>query len=236
MNDKLFWEKYFLTYDLLNEAIPYQKLMSDLIEALKVDKENLIFDAGSGTGNLCIRLRECGAKPIGFDFSERALSIHKKKDLYAEVIFGDLTTRLPFPDNYFDKVVSNNVLYTINIRYRLAVIKEFYRILKPNGNVVISNVHIGFNPLVILMDHLRQSMQIKGIMKTAIDFGKKIYAVVKICYYSLLLIRKDRNGEYAFMEKNEQKYLLSEAGFKNIAETLYTYSSQSYLDIGVKSE
>ena len=234
MDDKLFWEKYFLTYDILNEAIPYQKLMGDLIEALKVDKGNLIFDAGSGTGNLCIRLKECGSRPIGFDFSERAISIHKKKDQDAEVVFGDLTMNLPFRDNYFDKVVSNNVIYTINKSLRLAVIKEFYRILKPNGTVVIANVHTGFNPRVIFMDHLRQSKQIKGRWKTAIDFGKNGYAVLKMLYYSLLLIRKDRNWKFAFMEKDEQKYLLSEAGFKNVAETLYTYSNQSYLDVGVK--
>jgi ubiquinone/menaquinone biosynthesis C-methylase UbiE len=234
MDDKLFWEKYFLTYDILNEAIPYQKLMGDLIEALKVDKGNLIFDAGSGTGNLCIRLKECGSRPIGFDFSERAISIHKKKDQDAEVVFGDLTLNLPFRDNYFDKVVSNNVLYTINKTLRLVVMKEFYRILKPNGTVVIANVHTGFNPLVIFMDHLRQSKHIKGIWKTAIDFGRKSYAVWKMFYYSLLLIRKDRNWKFAFMEKDEQKYLLSEAGFKNVAETLYTYSNQSYLDVGVK--
>jgi len=234
MDDKLFWEKYFLTYDILNEAIPYQKLMADLIEALKVDKGNLIFDAGSGTGNLCIRLKECGSRPIGFDFSERAISIHKKKDQDAEVVFGDLTLNLPFPDNTFDKVVSNNVLYTINKSLRLVVIKEFYRILKPNGTVVIANVHTGFNPLVIFMDHLRQSKHIKGMLKTAIDFGRKCYAVWKMFYYSLLLIRKDRNWKFAFMEKDEQRYLLSEAGFKNVAETLFTYSNQSYLDVGVK--
>ena len=236
MDDKLFWEKYFLTYDTLNEAIPYQKLMGDLIEALKVDKGDLIFDAGSGTGNLCIRLRECGSQPIGFDFSERAISIHKKKDRNAEVIFGDLTRKLPFPDNYFDKIVSNNVLYTINKSLRLAVIKEFYRILKPNGTVVIANVHTGFNPLVIFMDHLRQSKKIKGIWKTAIDLGRNGYVLAKMFYHSLSLIMKDRNRKYAFMEKDEQKYLLSEACFKNVAETLYTYSNQSYLDAGVKQK
>ncbi len=91
-----FWENYFLTYDLLNEAIPYQELMKDLIRVLEVEKGDLIFDAGSGTGNLCILLKEYGAKPIGYDFSEKAINIHLMKDPDAEVYLGDLINKLPF--------------------------------------------------------------------------------------------------------------------------------------------
>ena len=234
MEDKLFWEKYFRTYDVLNEAIPYQKLMEDLIRACEAKKDDLIFDAGSGTGNLCIRLKEYGAKPVGYDFSEKAIEIHLAKDQDAEVYFGDLTQTLSFPDNYFDKIVSNNVLYTINKNIRLDVIKEFHRILKPNGKLVIANVHIGFNPLLILCDHLKQSMKIKGILKTASDLPGKIYAIAKMFYYSYSLITKVRKGKYAFMEEDEQRNLFLQAGFRNVANTIKTYSNQSYLDIGIK--
>ncbi len=64
MNNKVFWEKYFRTYDVLNKAIPYQKLMEDLIRVYEPKRGDLIFDAGSGTGNLCIRLKECGSKRV----------------------------------------------------------------------------------------------------------------------------------------------------------------------------
>ncbi len=234
MNNKVFWEKYFRTYDILNEAIPYQKLMGDLIKALNVDQGNLIFDAGSGTGNLCIRLKEYGSKPVGFDFSEKAINIHLGKDRDAEVYFGDLTNTLCFPDNYFDKVVSNNVLYTIDKNIRLNVIKEFYRIIKPNGKLVIANVHSGFNPLLIFYDHFKQSIEVKGILRTLIDLQRKAFAIGKMFYYSYRLIGKDRNGKYAFMEEDEQRNLLLQAGFRNVTDTIKTYSNQSYLDIGTK--
>jgi ubiquinone/menaquinone biosynthesis C-methylase UbiE len=234
MNNKVFWEKYFRTYDVLNEAIPYQKLMEDLIRACEAKREDLIFDAGSGTGNLCIRLKEYGSKPVGFDFSEKAIKIHLAKDQDAEVYFGDLTNTLSFPNNYFDKVVSNNVLYTINKNIRLDVIKELHRILKLNGKLVIANVHTGFNPLLIFCDHLKQSIKVKGILRTASDLPRKVCAIGKMFYYSYYLIRKDRNGKYAFMQEDEQRNLLLQAGFRNVTDTIKTYSNQSYLDIGIK--
>jgi ubiquinone/menaquinone biosynthesis C-methylase UbiE len=234
MDNKLFWEKYFRTYDVLNEAIPYQKLMEDLIRACDVKKDDLIFDAGSGTGNLCIRLKEYGSKPIGFDSSEKAINIHLSKDQGAEVYFGDLTETLSFPDNYFDKIVSNNVLYTIEKNIRLDVIKELKRILKPDGKLAIANVHKGFNPFLILYDHYKQSINEKGKLRTVGDLPGKICAIVKMVYYSYCLIRKNRKGKYAFMQENEQRNLLLRAGFRNVPETIKTYSDQSYLDIGIK--
>jgi ubiquinone/menaquinone biosynthesis C-methylase UbiE len=231
---KQFWEKYLLTYDVLNEAIPYQNLLQDLIKALNVKNDELIFDAGSGTGNLCVKLKECGSKPIGFDFSEKALEIHLQKDQDATVHLGNLTKRLPFPDNYFDKVVSNNVLYTIDKNDRLNVINELYRVLNPNGKIVIANVHTGFNPFIIFMDHLRQVNKMQGIFRTASDMVRKSYTIGKMFYYSSLLIRKNIIKQYAFLEEYEQKNLLMQAGFRNIPKTMTTYANQSYMDMGEK--
>ncbi len=232
--DQRFWEKYFLTYDLLNEAIPYQKLLEDLIKILEVKEGESIFDAGSGTGNLSILLKECGARPTGFDFSEKAIKIHLRKDRDAEVYLGDLTDKLPFPDNYFDKIVSNNVIYTVDKNVRLSIFKEFYRVLKSNGKFVIANVHTGFNPLIILKDHVIKSFKIKGVINTILDLIKKSYAIVKLYYYSSILIKKHKIGKYAFIEENEQRNLLLQAGFKDIPNTIKAYSNQSYIDVGVK--
>jgi ubiquinone/menaquinone biosynthesis C-methylase UbiE len=234
MDDKLFWEKYFLTYDILNEAIPYQKLMDDLIGALEVKSGDLILDAGSGTGNLCIRLKEYGAKPIGFDLSDKALEIHRQKDKDAEVYLGDLCEELPFPDNYFDKIVSNNVLYTIDKNVRIDVIKNLFRVLKSGGLFVIANVHTGFKPIIILRDHFNQSKSRKGLLKTVIDINSKILPIARMIYYGGLLVAKHNTGKYAFLRQNEHNYLLEQAGFRNDIKTILTYSTQSYLDRGIK--
>jgi ubiquinone/menaquinone biosynthesis C-methylase UbiE len=59
--------------------------MEDLIKACEAKMGDLILDAGSGTGNLCIRLKEYGSKPVGFDFSDKAIKIHLAKDQNAEI-------------------------------------------------------------------------------------------------------------------------------------------------------
>jgi ubiquinone/menaquinone biosynthesis C-methylase UbiE len=234
MKDEQFWANYFLTYDLLSEALPYQRLLDDLIKVLEVERGDLILDAGSGTGNLSVLLKEYGANPTGYDFSVKALEIHLKKDKDAEVYLGDLRSKLPFSDNYFDKIVSNNVLYTISKNDRLAILKEFYRILKPNGIFVMANVHTGFNPLVIFKDHLNEHIKINGASITIIDLIAKSYGLAKLFYYSLLLIKHHKNGKYAFLEKDEQNNLLVQAGFKTVNSTINSYSNQSYIDVGIK--
>ena len=234
MDDKLFWAKYFKTYDILNEAIPYQRLVEDFLESLNINEGDLILDAGSGTGNFCIRLKACGAIPIGFDFSEKALEIHRRKDSSAITYLGDLTDRLPFPDDSFDKIISNNVLYTINKNLRLGVVQECYRVLKPEGKMVIANVHTGFNPVIIFLDHLKETHRINGSLQTTKDFLRKGYFVAKMFYYSHCLIKRNNSGKYAFLEKYEQRDLLKQAGFREIADTVKTYSDQSYLDTGIK--
>jgi ubiquinone/menaquinone biosynthesis C-methylase UbiE len=234
MKDDQFWANYFLTYDLLSEALPYQKLLEDLIKVLEVKRGDLILDAGSGTGNLSILLKEYGAKPTGYDFSVKALEIHLRKDKDANVYLGDLRNKLPFPDNYFDKIVSNNVIYTISKKDRLAILKEFYRILKSNGKFIIANVHTGFNPLAIFKDHLKENIKLNGATKTIKDLIAKGNGLGKLFYYSILLIKQHKNGKYAFLEKDEQRKLLRQAGFKIANSTINSYSNQSYIDIGVK--
>ncbi len=46
MSNKVFLVKYFLTYDVINEAIPYQKFMEGLIRACEAKKGDFIIDAG----------------------------------------------------------------------------------------------------------------------------------------------------------------------------------------------
>ena len=234
MNDERFWGKYFLIYDLLCKAFPYQRLLADLVQVLEVQPDDLILDAGSGTGNLSVLLKTVGARPTGYDFSPKAIEIHRRKDKDAEVYLGDLTEKLPFPDNYFDKIVSNNVIYTIAKEDRAAIFQEFYRILKPDGIIVIANVHTEFSPLAILKDHLNENLKINGAINTVKDLIEHSFALSKLYYYSLVLIKQNKIGHYAFVEKDEQKNLLAQAGFKTNGSTLSSYSNQSYIDLGIK--
>lgn len=234
MLNQKFWDKYFKTYDVLNKAIPYQDLLNDIIEEAKIQKGDLIFDAGSGTGNLAILLKEKGARVIGLDFSEAGIRIHKQKDNQAEIVHGDISEKLPFEDNYFDKIVSNNVIYAIPKEKRELVFKEFYRILKPGGLIVIANVHKGFKPLAIFIDHLKRSLKKFGFFKTLKDLIVLGFSTLKIFYYNYKIKKEHKTGSYDFMYKGEQKDYLSRAGFKNSFDEKLVYSSQGFLAKALK--
>ena len=103
-------------------------------------------DLGSGRGNDVVRLAETvGAKGYvyGIDISEgmiaKARATLEKFDVNnAEILYADLE-KLPLPQNTADAVISN---CTINhAADKQAVWNEVYRILKPHGRFVVSDIY-----------------------------------------------------------------------------------------------
>lgn len=234
MLDSNFWRKYFRSYDILNKAIPYQELLEDIIAAAKIKDEERVFDAGSGTGNLSILLKAKGAKVVSFDFSKEGLELHRRKDPSAETIQGDLTKPLPFADGAFDIIVSNNVIYTLDKKMRPDIFKEFYRVLKPGGRIIIANVHQGFAPIKIFTAHLRRSFAELGALATLKDLIRLGAVVIKMFCYNSVIKRENKSGSYDFMTETEQQDLLRGAGFSQISDNKITYAGQSYLNRAVK--
>ncbi|MFQ6119093.1 MAG: class I SAM-dependent methyltransferase, partial [Methanosarcinales archaeon] len=136
MLDSRFWTSYFKVYDVLNLLIPYQELLETICDELEIKKGEKILEAGCGTGNLALKIKERGAEVVGLDNSQEALDIYRKKDPGAKLVLVDLRKKLPFPDDYFDKIASNNTLYIIPRERQLGTLQEFHRILKPGGKVV----------------------------------------------------------------------------------------------------
>ena len=193
-----------------------------------------ILDAGAGTGYLALLLEKRGAKVVGLDFSKEGLEIFKKKLPNSQTIFHDLTKSPPFTDESFDAIVSNNTIYTLPLETRPAVFKEFFRVLKPNGKIVVSNVREGWKPLAIYLAHIRWSMKEKGIIKTITDIFRLLIPTLKIFYYNHLIQKENRNRVYSFIKSDEQKKLLQSAGFSNISENHFVYADQAVLNFAGK--
>jgi len=234
MLDAGFWHKYFKVYDVLNLAIPYQELLGSVCDELDIKKGERILEAGSGTGNLALRIKERGGYPVGIDMSQEGVNIHKKKDPSAEVVLGNLTDKLPFPDDSFDKVCSNNTLYAISRDKRDSVIRELYRVLKPSGKIVISNITEGFSPLKIYEEHILKEFKRNGSVYVLTNILKFIKPTIKMFYYNHLIKKEHGDGDFDFFEKNEQKKLLEENGFKNISNEKRVYANQAVLTSGYK--
>src|SRR5258708_3252454 len=121
MDDSIFWKKYFEVYDNLNTLKPYRELLSAIVKELEITQGNIILDAGSCTGNLSIELVKQGAHVTAIDFSKEGIRRHKSKQPEVNIIYTDLTDPLPFKNSSFDKVVSNNTIYTISPNRRAEI-------------------------------------------------------------------------------------------------------------------
>ena len=131
-------------YDLLNHTL---SLGIDIlwrkkaIRMLAPENPKLILDVATGTGDFAIEALALNPdKVIGVDISEGMLSVGrekmKKKNISdkIEMLSGD-SEGLKFPDNTFDAViVAFGVRNFEDLEKGLA---DMYRVLKPNGTVVV---------------------------------------------------------------------------------------------------
>ena len=140
----IFWNIYSYFYNLgLKIWFPYKQLIKDILDKLQIKDQDCILDAGCGTGYLISEILKQNNRDLkieGIDSSTQMLKYAKKKCAkFPNVNFQltDLNKRLNYQDNYFNKVVSCNVVYTL--RDLNFVFEEFYRILKSDGILVIAN-------------------------------------------------------------------------------------------------
>ena len=231
MLDSNFWANYFKVYDVLNLLIPYQELLETICDELEIKPGEKILEAGCGTGNLALKIKERGAKVVGLDNCQEALDIYRKKDPTAELVLADLAKKLPFPDNYFDKIASNNTLYILSKKQQLKTLQELYRILKPAGRIVLSNLKKGWKSGKIYTKGVKDNFKKEGIYATFLKMLKIIFPTIKVFYYNFLI---KKESQYYFCNFNEQKELLGQAGFKIVSDTKLVYAEQSILNSAFK--
>lgn len=93
-----------------------------------------ILDAGCGTGLLMKKLEKFG-KVWGVDISPEAIKFTKQRGI--KNVIQSSVEKLPFQENFFDLVVSVDVLYHQQVESDLHALKEFYRVLKPDGFLIV---------------------------------------------------------------------------------------------------
>lgn len=236
MLDESFWRKYFRVYDVLNELDPYRQLLKTLVKTAMVNPGEVVLDAGGGTGNLAVLLQQAGADVVGLDYSPEALAIYKEKNPRAEVVRADLTARLPFAEGRFDKIISNNVLYTLGQDQLGETVAEFYRVLKAGGVIVVANPRPAFRAFPIYREHLRAVAREESLFRAATDIIRLAVPLLRVLYYDTLINKENRRGGYRFMGFNEQERLLEEAGFEVSPLRELVYARQAVLNRGVKPQ
>src|SRR4030042_5532013 len=103
-----------------------------------VSSGDKILDLGCGNGRLSELLQEKNIEYFGIDNSKELIEIARKKYPYGKFEIADALD-LPFPINFFDKVISIAVLHHIpSEELRLQFIKEAKRVLKPKGLFIVT--------------------------------------------------------------------------------------------------
>ncbi|MCX7661416.1 MAG: class I SAM-dependent methyltransferase [Candidatus Omnitrophica bacterium] len=106
-----------------------------VIELLKDKDRGRLLDAGAGEGILSYRLKQMGFEVYTLDIDDSFFKI-------AEVDFkkSDLNQVLPYKDEFFDYIICVEVIE--HLQNTFSLIREFYRILKPKGKLVITTPNI----------------------------------------------------------------------------------------------
>ena len=105
-------------------------------------------DYGYGFSENLIHLARKGYETYGIDIDETLVQKTQKKiydrklDLQYKpqlTTISDSTDRLPYEDNFFDCLLSNQVVYLLADEEKVKfLLEEFYRVVRPGGQILIS--------------------------------------------------------------------------------------------------
>ena len=143
------------SYDLLNRVITLGVDViwrKRVVRLIKKNKHQVLLDIATGTGDLVLALSKLKTKKIiGLDISPGMLEIGKQKvkaqglDRRIEMQLGD-SEALSFENDTFDGVT---IAFGVrNFEHLDLGLQEIYRVLKPQGALVILETAVPQNPIL----------------------------------------------------------------------------------------
>lgn len=218
--EKKFWSHYARFYHYLERAEPYKNLLRDFSYNLpKIIKGNWI-DLGSGSGAIVELLSKKvnNTKIIATDIEPRMidyLSERFRNNKNIEVKKLDLALSFDFPNSYFEGITANLVLpYLIHhegeigLRGFIKLLKEAYRVLKPNGQFIWSTPKKKVNFFKIFIASWKDILDPKNL--------NHIYYGPAILKQALQIQNKGKKGIYHFLDIKDLEKILKDIGFIDI--------------------
>ncbi|MBP7846164.1 MAG: methyltransferase domain-containing protein [Candidatus Pacebacteria bacterium] len=131
-----FWEKI-----LKNPTGKYLDLLTQEKKYIRnhIEKSQSVLDIGCGDGRNLLSLTDITENITGLDIDEKAVSDAKenlKNHPRIKIVLGT-GSDLPFPDTVFDRVVLSMTLVNLGDK-KLQTLSEMKRVLKPNGQIILS--------------------------------------------------------------------------------------------------
>lgn len=124
-------------YDLMNSLASLgqvRRWRKEVRRAVVTRPAMRVLDVAAGTGASSIEFVRAGADVVAVDFSEGMLEEGRRR--HSEIDFRQADAmNLPFEDNSFDAVTTSFGLRNIQDFDR--ALREFYRVLRPGGHLVV---------------------------------------------------------------------------------------------------
>lgn len=132
-------------YDpLLRRALRESTFKRTLVEQARCEKCYRVLDLGCGTATLTLLIKKTypEAGVVGLDGDPDILRIAGAKALDAHLDVGlvqSLANNLPFPENWFDRVVSSLLFHHLTRENKVRALREALRVLRPAGELHIAD-------------------------------------------------------------------------------------------------
>ena len=205
MKSALFYKIMSKFYDLL-DVIYFKKYDTSprkvVNEAIKDNDKILDLCTGTGTNAVNIAKKNSSVKVVGIDISKKMLTVAeskiKKEKLLNIELFQMDATNMNFEDNCFDKVLLSLVLHEIDEEIATSIINEAIRVLKPNGEIIITEWErskkllqkIIFFPIEVLEPKPYKSFVVKDLHSYFKAFGLTVTEEIHCDYSKVLKLKK----------------------------------------------
>jgi ubiquinone/menaquinone biosynthesis C-methylase UbiE len=192
-------------------TIKRAKLTPDILYLKKYAQNNdKILDLGCGYGRLWQLFAGKKIEYLGTDNSKKQIEIAKSRFPDARFIKSD-SFLVPVDNNYFDKIFCLSVIHHLpSVTYRLKILKEIERVLKPEGKLIITAWSVWQNPKI---KKIMLKYKIRKLFRLSPMDDGDIFIPFKNEYRELLA-----NRYLHCFKKDELRDLVRKAGFK-ILET-----------------
>ncbi|MFX1574831.1 MAG: class I SAM-dependent methyltransferase [Promethearchaeota archaeon] len=121
--------------------------MDKITQLFREKKVKRVLDLGCGTGRHLLFLSRKGFEVYGMDSSPKALEIAEKwlieENEKVILNLNRMEHKFPYKDNYFDAIISIQVIHHNLMKDIIFTVKEIERILKSNGIIFITFPKLG---------------------------------------------------------------------------------------------